>query len=101
MESKRNIVMEPNDTGYIDADDKPIYLGDILYNPAAHDYWVVDYAADPEQECPYDLVLNGDRDDYYMSLDEPVGFILVMRANEPAYETALNELHQLAEERKE
>ena len=32
MESKRNIVMELNDTGYIDADDKPIYLGDILYN---------------------------------------------------------------------
>ena len=101
MESKRNIVMEPNDTGYIDADDKPIYLGDILFNPLAGDYWIVDYAEDPDQECPYDLVLNGDRDDYCMPLDEPVGFILVMRSNEPAYETALNELHQLAEERKE
>ena len=70
---------------YYDSNNKEYKVGDIVFNPFFGDYWLVEEYTEEEQsetDCPYCLSLYGDKDDYYMDIDEPAGFIIICSKNE-------------------
>lgn len=75
--------------------------GDIVYNPCIGDYWVVRCSIPSDNTlCPYQLVLWDSRDEYYMDLDEPVGFEIVRRKGDKEYKSLLKSIHKIRRKHK-
>lgn len=75
--------------------------GDIVYNPCIGDYWVVRCSIPSDNTlCPYQLVLWDSRDEYYMDLDEPVGFEIVRRKGDKEYKSLLKSVHKIRRKHK-
>ena len=75
--------------------------GDIVYNPCIGDYWVVRCSIPSDNTlCPYQLVLWDSRDEYYMNLDEPVGFEIVRRKGDKEYKSLLKSVHKIRRKHK-
>lgn len=73
-------------TFYKDANDRFFVVGDLVYNPTIGDVWeVMEYKNPSSDGCKYALVLWGDWNNYYMDLDEPVGFTILASRGEKGY----------------
>ena len=87
--------------GYFDDQGKEYKIGDIVYNPAFGDYWIVkeskpEYALD----CPYCLILWNNEDEYVTELNTPKGFLIVTSFDELYYNQALEIINKIAEQRR-
>lgn len=85
--------------GYYDVDGLEYAIGDIVFNPCANDYWVVQECDENEQEkyCldnKYCLALLNSKDYYCIEIDTPIGFQIVYRKNELEYDKAIEELSE-------
>lgn len=75
--------------------------GDIVYNPCMGDYWVVRCSIPSDNTlCPYQLVLWDSRNEYYMDLDEPIGFEIVRRKGDKEYKSLLKSIHKIRRKHK-
>ena len=89
---------------YYDSNNKEYKVGDIVFNPFFGDYWLVEEYTEEEQsetDCPYCLSLYGDKDDYYMDIDEPAGFIIICSKGEPDYNKYIEEFNEIIKRRRE
>lgn len=92
------------DKKYYDSNKREYKVGDIVYNPFFGDYWLVEEYTEEEQsetDCPYCLSLYGDKDDYYMDIDEPAGFIIICSKGEPDYNKYIEEFNEIIKRRRE
>lgn len=92
------------DKKYYDSNNREYKVGDIVFNPFFGDYWLVEEYTEEEQsetDCLYCLSLYGDRDEYYMDIDEPAGFIIICSKDEPDYNKYIEEFKQIIKRRKE
>ncbi len=90
---------EENKTGIFDSNNKEYKLYDIVYNPFFGDLWIVDYNKENEREdCKYRLILYNNEDDYYMDLDEPVGFKILASKGDKNYDELLKLMNDKKEE---
>lgn len=92
--------------GYKDSKGNQYYVGDLVLNTYFGDIWLIEKYTEQEMknyktECPYCLVLNGHRDDHFMDLDEPEGFIIEKHLDEDGYKELLDECEKVYKEFKE
>lgn len=81
--------------GYKDSKGNQYYLEDLVLNPYFGDVWIIgkyteQEMKDFETDCPYYLAQWGSRDEYYMDLNEPEGFVIEKHKDEDGYEELLN-----------
>lgn len=87
---------------YRDSNGEEYKEGDIVYNPCIGDYWVVRCSIPKDNTlCPYQLVLWDSRNEYYMDLDEPIGFVIVRRKGDKEYKSLLKSIHRIKKHRRE
>lgn len=87
----KNMMQDKIKIGIKDCNNKDIFLGDILYNPVANDYWVVHKDQD---DCEFWLY--NDDNLYACPADEPSGFMIVIHPWDKKYEEAINSLKDYA-----
>lgn len=94
---------EEKELEYKDSKGRNYKLGDIVFNPCFGDFWLVEEYTKEERdyECPYCFSLYGSKDEYYMDLDEPVGFEIVCSKGEPDYDQYIKEFKEIIKKRKE
>ena len=80
---------------YCDSNGVEYKEGDIVYNPCVGDYWVVRESIPSDNTlCPYQLVLWDSREEYFMDLDDPVGFEIICRKDDEDYKQILQAIHR-------
>lgn len=90
---KQNAMLN-KETGVKDANGIEYKTGDIVFNPSIRDLWFVE-AIDKKRmkefgvDVPYILTLYGNEDEYYMGLNEPIGFEIDLRVTDFAYVNCL------------
>ena len=93
-------------TGVNDANGVEYCTGDIVYNSAFGDYWLVEevdnetmkeYGAD----IPFIFSLYGNPDEYAMCIDEPEGFTIEARVNDFSYTNMLSRFVRIYKQHRE
>lgn len=93
-------------TGVNDARGYEYHTGDIVYNPAFGDYWLVEevdnetmkeYGAD----IPFLFTLYGNPDEYAMCINEPEGFTIEARVNDFSYTNMLSRFVRIYKQHRE
>jgi len=93
-------------TGVNDARGYEYHTGDIVYNPAFGDYWLVEeidnetmkeYGAD----IPFIFSLYGNPNEYAMCIDEPEGFTIEARVNDFSYTNMLSRFVRIYKQHRE
>lgn len=73
--------------GFFDSKNSQYYVGDIVLNPAFNDLWLVE-----KDNNSYIFTLFGNKDNYYMPLDEPLGFIIMSHEGDKTYQALYEDL---------
>lgn len=87
---------------YYDAEGTEYQVGDIVFNPCFGDYWVVQEVTEQDKEdygfeTDLCLALNNDKDHFSMDIDEPAGFVIVMRKDDKNYLDVIEEMRLCVE----
>lgn len=96
--------MDKEDLEYVDMNNRPYKLGDVVLNNYFGDYWVVGKYSDNsdiskyEEDCPFFLAQYGNPDYYFMDLDEPKDFSILKSVDEEGYEELLEMVKALGKE---
>ena len=88
---------------YYDAEGTEYQVGDIVFNPCFGDYWVVQEVTEQDKEdygfeTDLCLALYNNKDHYSMDIDDPVGFVIVMRKDDKDYSGFIEEMRLYVEE---
>ena len=92
-------------TGYHDCDGREYHVNDLVLNELFGDVWLVDEwrpedAPGPE-DSPYCLVLNCDRSEYVIDIEDPDGFRIIARKGDDGYQEIYDECVAVAKARRE